>query len=113
MKYCFTVSLLFFLFLQSCQEENTLNLLEFYWEQTHCTDPWYNNAHESDREILQAVEDYLKEEGIMGAKVISISRTESHLVCYACSCTTGARVNIGVPLTQRSKMIALGFQQSS
>ncbi|WP_192349847.1 hypothetical protein [Algoriphagus sp. Y33] len=48
MKHFLTLPLLLFLFLQGCQEENTLNPVEFYWEQTHCTDPWYNSAHESD-----------------------------------------------------------------
>ncbi|MEB2780057.1 hypothetical protein U3A58_06610 [Algoriphagus sp. C2-6-M1] len=111
MKYYFTISLLFFLFLQSCQEKNSLNFLEFYWDQTGCTDPWNTNSNDSDEETQQAVEDYLKGEDIRGAKVISITSDGVQQSCEACFCTNGTRINLTVPINQKSKMIALGFQE--
>lgn len=111
MKYYLTLPFLLFLFLQSCQEENSLNILGFYWDQTGCADPWNTNSNDSNEETQQAVEDYLKKEGVKGAKVISITNNGIQQDCMACFCTTGAQINLTVPLNQKSKMIALGFQE--
>ncbi|REG92746.1 hypothetical protein [Algoriphagus antarcticus] len=113
MKYYLTLSLLLFFFLQSCQEDNIpLNHLEFYWDQTGCADPWNSNSNNSNEEIQQAVENYLKEEGIRNAKVTSITNDGFQQVCFACFCTTGRRINVTVPTNQKGKMIALGFKES-
>ncbi|MDR7128300.1 hypothetical protein J2X69_000628 [Algoriphagus sp. 4150] len=113
MKYYLSFPLLLFLFLQGCQEENTLNPVEFYWDQTGCSDPWKTGSNDSNEEILQAVQHYLKEEGVKNAKVISITDNGIRQFCKACFCTTGARINLIAPANQKSKMIALGFQESN
>ncbi|WP_425638881.1 hypothetical protein ACPUEN_04615 [Algoriphagus yeomjeoni] len=113
MKYDLSLFLLLVLFLQGCHEDNSLNTLVFYWDQTSCSDPWNTNSNNSNNEILQAVEDYLRDHGVNGARVISITGNGVEQVCEACFCTTGTRINVKVPTTQKSKMIALGFKESS
>ncbi|WP_339754913.1 hypothetical protein [Algoriphagus aquimarinus] len=113
MKYYLTLSILLLLFLQSCQDDNIpLNQLEFYWDQTGCADPWSTSANNSNDETKEAVEDYLRNEGVMGAKVLSITGDGIQQICLACFCTTGKRINVTVPLIQKSKMLALGFKES-
>ncbi len=112
MKYYWTLSLLLFLFLQSCQEENTLALLEFYWDQTGCADPWNTNSNNSNEETQQAIEDYLSDKGVRGAKVTSITNDGIQLDCEACFCTNGTRIYLTVPKNQKGKMIDLGFKES-
>ena len=72
MKYYLSLFLLFALFLQGCNEENSLNTIEFYWGQTGCSDPWKTNANNSNKETQRAVEEYLSDQGVKGATVISI-----------------------------------------
>ncbi|SFB12396.1 hypothetical protein [Algoriphagus aquimarinus] len=113
MKYYLAFTILLLLSLQSCQDDNIpLNQLEFYWDQTGCADPWSTSANNSNDETQKAVEDYLRNEGVMGAKVLSITGDGTGQDCYACSCTTGNRINVAVPLNQKSKMLALGFKES-
>jgi len=112
MKYYLTLSLLLFLFLQSCQEENTLTLLEFYWDQTGCADPWNTNSNNSNEETQQAIENYLIDKGVRGATVSSINKDGIQLDCEACFCTNGTRINLTVPKDQKGKMIDLGFKES-
>ncbi len=113
MKYYLTLPILLLLLLQSCNEENVpLNHLQFFWEQTGCADPWNNKVNNSSNEAVQkAVEDYLSDEGVRGAKVISITNDGVQTDCLACSCTTGKRINVIAPRNQKSKMLALGFQE--
>lgn len=99
------------LFLQGCQDENSLNTLEFYWDQTGCSDPWNTSSNNSKEEVHQAVEDYLSKEGVRGAKVVSITANGTQEECFACNCRTGNRINVTVPLNQKSKMLALGFKE--
>src|SRR5690606_10272505 len=113
-KYYFAFTILLLLSLQSCQYENKpLNQLEFYWDQTGCADPWNTNNQDSENEIKRAVEGYLKEEGVSGAKVISIINDGVGQDCFACSCTTGNRIYVTAPKIQKSKMLALGFKEAN
>ncbi|SFB12424.1 hypothetical protein [Algoriphagus aquimarinus] len=113
MKYYLAFTILLLLSLQSCQDDNIpLNQLEFYWDQTSCGDPWDANSKNTDSEIKRAVEGYLNKEGVLGAKVISITNDGPLIVCAACSCTTGNRIYVTIPLDQKGKMIALGFQEA-
>lgn len=101
------------LFLQGCQDDNSLNTLEFYWDQTSCGDPWITGSNGSNEETRQAVENYLEQKDVNGAVVTSITSDGVQVVCLACSCTTGKRINVTVPANQKSKMIALGFTESN
>ncbi|PZX54872.1 hypothetical protein [Algoriphagus chordae] len=114
LKYYLAFTILLILSLQSCQDENTpLNQLEFYWDQTGCSDPWNTNSNNSIKETQKAVEDYLSDEGVKGAKVLSITGDGVEQGCEACFCTTGNRIYVTVPLDQIGKMIALGFKESN
>lgn len=113
MKYYLSLSLLFVLFLQGCSDDNSLSSLEFYWDQTGCADPWDTNSNNSNEETQTAVENYLKNERIKGAKVVSITSDGIQMGCEACFCTTGTRINVSVPVSQKERMIALGFKESN
>ena len=113
MKYYLTLSILLLPLLQGCHEDNVpRNHLEFYWDQTSCADPWITNSNNSTNEILQAVEDYLSDQGVKGAKVLSMTGDGVEQGCEACFCTTGNRIYVAVPLEQKSNMLALGFQEA-
>lgn len=113
MKYYLAFTILLLLSLQSCQDDNTpLNQLEFYWDQTGCADPWSTSTNNSNVETQKAVGDYLRNEGVTGAKVLSITGDGIQQICLACFCTTGKRINVTVPLNQKSKMLALGFKEA-
>lgn len=109
MKYYLSLYLLFVLLLQGCSDDSSLNTLVFYWDQTGCSDPWNTSSNNSTKEIRQAVEDYLGDQGVKGARVISISADGIQEGCYACFCTTGTRIKVKVPANQKSKMIELRF----
>lgn len=114
MKHYLIFTILLLLSLQSCQDDNTpVNQLEFYWDQTSCADPWSTGSNGSNEATRQAVENYLEQEDVHGAVVTSITSNGVQVVCSACSCTTGKRINVEVPLNQKSKMLTLGFQESS
>lgn len=113
MKYYLSLYLLFALFLQGCSDDNSLNILDFYWDQTACSDPWSTGPNNSNAETQAAIENYLSSEGIKGAKVISITGDGVQQGCEACFCTTGTRINVTVPPNQSSKMITLGFKESN
>ncbi|RAI93794.1 hypothetical protein [Algoriphagus yeomjeoni] len=114
MKYYLALPVLLLLFLQSCQEDNVpIGWIEFYWDQTGCADPWNTNSNTSNAETENAIEDYLKVEGVKRAKVLSITGDGVVQGCYACFCTTGKRFNVAVPKDQKSKMLDLGFKESS
>ena len=114
MKYYLTLSILLLFLLQGCQEDNVpLNHLEFFWDQTGCSDPWKISTNHSNEEILHAVGDYLSDQGVKGAKVLSITSDGVQQGCYACFCTTGNRIRVTVPKNQKSKLIDLGFQESN
>ena len=110
MKHYLTLFLLSFFLLQSCHEENHLNGEEFYWDQTHCSDPWNTGSNSPENETIQAVKDYLKDKGVKGTRVVSVTHDGVRQGCYACSCTTGNRINVAVNTGQRSKMEELGFK---
>ena len=113
MKYYLSLFLLFALFLQVCNDENPLHTIEFYWDQTGCSDPWNTNANNANKETQRAVEDYLRDQGVKGARVISITGNGIEQDCEACFCTTGNRINVKVPANQKSKMLELGFTESN
>lgn len=115
MKYYLALPFLLLFLLQSCKEENLpLNHLQFYWEQTGCADPWSNKVNNSSNEAVQkAVEDYLSDEGILDARVISVTSDGNKMVCLACSCLTGRRINVTAPSNQKSMMLALGFKEAN
>ncbi|UZD23715.1 hypothetical protein PBT90_09975 [Algoriphagus halophytocola] len=110
MKYQLVLFLFCFLLFQSCQDESPLNVEEFYYDQTACSDPWISSSSSTQGELIEAVEDYLLAEGIKGARVISITDEGGQQDCEACFCTTGNRINVAVSLGQRSKMEQLGFK---
>lgn len=113
MKYYLTLPILLLFLLQSCNEENVpLNHLQFYWEQTGCADPWSSKVSNSSNEaVVKAVEDYLRDEGVLDARVVSVTSDGVQQVCLACSCTTGRRINVTAPRNQKNKLLALGFQE--
>ncbi|SFT49821.1 hypothetical protein SAMN04489724_1008 [Algoriphagus locisalis] len=114
MKYYLALPLLLLFFLQSCQDEDApTNQLEFYWDQTGCSDPWNTNSNDADEETMQAVADYLLDQGVKGARVISITGDGVEQGCEACFCTNGNRINIIIPTNQKDKMIELGFSESN
>jgi hypothetical protein len=103
------VSILFFV--QSCGENNEIGKTEFYWDQTGCADPWEVNNQISDEELKLAIISYLKSKGVKQAKVTRITNEAQQQVCFACFCTTGRRIFVEVPLVNKSRMLALGFQE--
>ncbi|WP_057936463.1 hypothetical protein [Algoriphagus resistens] len=113
MKYYLSLLLVVALFLQGCSDDNPLSTLAFYWDQTGCADPWNSNANHTNEETQTAVENYLMDEGVIGAMVISITSDGIQMGCEACFCTTGTRINISVPVSQKERMIALGFKESN
>ncbi|WP_296702725.1 hypothetical protein [Algoriphagus sp.] len=100
-------------FLQSCENENNPNLLEVYWDQTGCADPWATNSSQNENDLINAIEEYLATEGVIGAKVISIKNEASQANCLACFCTTGIRFFVAAPKDQLDKLLELGFQRKS
>ncbi|WP_339703328.1 hypothetical protein [Algoriphagus aquimarinus] len=114
MKYYLAFTILLLLSLQSCQDENKpLNQLEFYWDQTSCSDPWNTSSNNSNKETQRAIEEYLSDQGVEGAKVLSIIGDGNGQDCKACFCTTGNRIYVTIPLDQKGKMIDLGFKESN
>lgn len=97
------------LFFGACQENGTPNFMEFYWEQTGCADPWAVNTNSSEKTLKTAVETYLHHEGIVGARFTSIETEWSGAVCFACHCKTGQWIYVSAPISQKEKMLELGF----
>lgn len=112
-KYRFLILICFLLtFSQSCINDDNPNYLEFYWEQTGCADPWAGESINSEGEISEALVQYLKSEGIKGAKVTDFKSDRVKIVCLACTCTTGVKIYVLVPKTAKNKMLELGFKEA-
>lgn len=61
---------------QGYSDDNSLHTLEFYWDQrdqTGCSDQWSIIANNSKHITKSAVEQYVSDQGVKGAKVISIT----------------------------------------
>ncbi len=110
-KLILGLSLLVIGFIWSCQDNENPNVIEFYWEQTGCADPWAVNSNLSNKTLKSAVEEYLRNEGVVGARFTSIDVEWSGAVCLACHCKTGRWIYISAPLSQKEKLLELGFQQ--
>lgn len=95
--------------LEACQENGNPNYMEFYWEQTGCADPWAVNTSSSQKSLKTAVEAYLKDEGVVGARFTSIETEWIGAVCFACNCKTGKWIYVSAPLSQKEKLLELGF----
>lgn len=109
-KYLLIICFLSY-FAQSCTQETDDNFLEFYWDQTGCADPWQNTGGNSEEELKVTIENYLKTQGVSGARVKDITNDALPQVCLACFCTTGRRIFVEVPLVNKNTMLALGFQE--
>lgn len=112
-KLLIGVSLLILSILGACQENGNPSLVEFYWEQTGCADPWIVNSNPSNKTLKSAVEEYLRNEGVVGARFSSIQTEWSGAVCLACHCKTGQWIYVSAPLSQKEKMLELGFLESN
>ncbi|MFC3414648.1 hypothetical protein [Algoriphagus hitonicola] len=111
-----TVKVILFLFLISgmfsaCLNEENNKLFEFYWDQTYCADPW-GNSTEGNTGLGLAVEEYLIDQGILGAKVSFSTEEERRQDCFACHCTSGNRIYVQVPFQFRNRILELGFKEA-
>ncbi|SDC79044.1 hypothetical protein SAMN04488104_100618 [Algoriphagus faecimaris] len=104
--YLFLVSGLFW----ACIGEDSKSVFHFYRDQTYCADPWgYSGGENSALKI--AVEDYLIDQGILGAKVTFFTEEGLRQDCFACHCTSGIRIYVQVPFQFRNRIIELGFKE--
>lgn len=102
----FYLSLMMIVF--ACQQDKDPVLAEFYWNQTGCADPWDVQGSDSS-DLKQSVESFLRKEGVLSARVVSVRNDGVGEGCYACHCKTGMRIYVSAPLSEKEKLIELGF----
>ena len=111
MKRYFFVPLI--VMLLSCEKESTLDL--FFYEETGCSDAWWEDTPQIDTITPQIYEEcvthYLVTRNI---EVYSFQITYDSTVaelCFACHCKTGVVLELEVESGKRRKMRQLGFYQ--
>lgn len=111
------VKIIFFLVLlstgSSCEnDDNTIvNGVNFYWEQTKCSDPWNTSEADSNSRVISAIMEYLEENGVSNVEIIDFENTlsDGELTCDACHCPTGIRILLKVVANESERMEELGF----
>ncbi len=97
--------------LLSCEKNNSSDL--FYYDETGCSDVWWNDAPSYDTLTPQIYQDvvtsYLEDKNI---ELISFSidydSTKAEF-CRACICKTGAIIQVEVESGRKQKMRRIGF----
>lgn len=97
--------------LSACLNEENETLFEFYWDQTYCADPWEISG-EGNSALRFAVEEYLIDQGILGARVSFSTEEGRRQGCFACHCTSGNRIFVQVPFQFRNRILELGFKEA-
>lgn len=101
------------LMLVSCEKELTPNL--FFYDETGCSDAWWEDAPQIDTLTPQIYEEWVTNYlEIKNIEVFSFQITYDSTVaelCYACHCKTGVVLELEVESGKRRKMRQLGFYQ--
>jgi hypothetical protein len=91
-------------------EPSPANGVTVSYAQTSCADPWYAPGTNSDAGFQQALENYVRQQGI---KLYQVHLTASgqQAMCLACSCTTGRRVEAVAEAKDVDALLKMGFKQ--
>lgn len=102
------------LVLGSCNNAEVNNGIEFYWNQTKCSDPWKTGEGDSNGKTRAAIKAYLKEQGIGAVDITGFENTleDGVVSCESCGCITGIRIYVDVPDSEEAKMLELGFTKN-
>lgn len=107
MKVTFALIGIVAILLVSCQKEE--NAVDFYYNETLCSDPWDDGQNDSDAEIEKAVKNYLKDQNIKAFSVEVDHSNDLTIVCEACHCHSGTKIIVSADESKESKMGEIGF----
>lgn len=107
----FPIILMTIISVWSCDQDIDKNeaQIDFYWDQTKCSDPWGTGENDSNLETEAALMGYLKNEGIGVIDIEFNNNSELDPGCESCGCGTGQRIIISVNEEDESKMVELKF----
>lgn len=99
-------SILIFL---SCDKDN--RKMEFYWEQTKCSDPWGTGQNDTNMETSTALKEFLDLKGITPINIKFDNNSKLDVFCESCGCGTGKRIILEVLESDESEILLLGFKK--
>lgn len=99
------ISLLFLTLVPSCSK--TTNGRWMIYQEMNCLPFWANES--SNRKSINALETFLKSEGIIPLKIKIIGVRETS--CDYCDCYTGIEYHVQVDKSQIGQMAYWGFKQ--
>ena len=82
----------------------------FYYEETHCSDPWDQGGTVSDEVLKALVSKHLKDPLGVDYSDLRITHDGTTEVCSACSCTTGRIIRIEADKAYQHVLLENGFK---
>ena len=82
----FPIILMTIISIWSCDQDIVKNeaQIDFYWDQTKCSDPWGTGENDSNLETEAALMEYLKNEGIEAIDIEFNNNSELDPGCESC-----------------------------
>jgi len=91
--------------LAACNKTQRSTQLSYY--ATQCADPWGYDTNETVQQ--NNVTTYLAANGVTATNVDFVLVQDSAMLCLACHCLSGMRIDINVPDEDVAEANALGF----
>jgi hypothetical protein len=89
------------------------NLVEYFWYQTQCSDPWHTGMGQSYEETRDSLSAYLLQSGIGLQHLTIVFDPEIAEECAACPCLSGNILYIYVSTADSTTMNTLDFFKGS
>ncbi|MBL4624447.1 MAG: hypothetical protein JKY42_04840, partial [Flavobacteriales bacterium] len=103
-----TFATILILVVYSCQKEKSS--IDFYFDQTLCSDPWNTGQNDSELEIENSVKGYLKDQNIKVHDIEIDHHGDLTFVCEACHCLSGTKIIVSVDKKKIFKMKSIGLK---
>lgn len=102
---------LFAILIYGCSD-NDIDQNLYYYDQTGCSDPWHTGENDSNAKTETALIKYFDHLNVTILGVRFENRTkEGEIPCNACTCLTGIRIIINIPINANEKVMDVGFKK--
>ncbi len=95
----------------NCEDtDDQNNDIIFYWDQTGCLDPWGTGKNDANSETSEALKEFLENKGVTVLEISFEDQSTGLLMCESCACTTGLKIFVKAPSSNKRTLEELGFK---